>query len=69
MLAGVLRNCDVAAWYLVLLFKYPIFETNLLLDLPEDAHLRHVVGNSRRLHLHMLVYKRLMRWARAPRAS
>ena len=27
MLAGVLRNCDVAAWYLVLLFKYPIFET------------------------------------------
>ena len=58
----VMRNPGVSAWYPVLLFMYPIFETCFSI-----YRKRFVRGMSPGIpdgvHLHMLVYKRLMRWA------
>ncbi|OVZ59859.1 glycosyl transferase [Pigmentiphaga sp. NML030171] len=58
----VVRNPAVSAWYPALLFIYPIFET--LFSIYRKKYLR---GMSPSLpdgvHLHMLIYKRVIRWA------
>lgn len=58
----VARNPQVSAWYPALLFIYPIFET--LFSIYRKRYLR---GMSPSLpdgiHLHMLIYKRVIRWA------
>ncbi|SDV47815.1 MraY family glycosyltransferase [Chitinasiproducens palmae] len=58
----VMRNPQVSAWYPVLMAMYPIFETCFSI-----YRKRFVRGMSPGIpdgvHLHMLVYKRLMRWA------
>jgi hypothetical protein len=41
---------------------YPIFETCFSIYRKEEVHSRHLVGIPDGVHLHMLVYKRLMRW-------
>lgn len=58
----VMRNRDVSAWYPVLLFMYPIFET--CFSIYRKKFVRGISpGIPDGVHLHMLVYKRLMRWA------
>lgn len=58
----VMRNPQVSAWYPALMVIYPIFETCFSI-----YRKRFVRGMSPGIpdgvHLHMLVYKRLMRWA------
>lgn len=58
----VMRNRAVSAWYPILLFMYPIFEVGFSI-----YRKRFVRGISPSIpdgvHLHMLVYKRIMRWA------
>lgn len=58
----VMRNAEVSAWYPVLMAMYPIFETCFSI-----YRKRFVRGMSPGIpdgvHLHMLIYKRLMRWA------
>ncbi|MCP3718790.1 glycosyltransferase [Paraburkholderia sp. CNPSo 3281] len=57
----VMRNRDVSAWYPVLLFMYPIFET--CFSIYRKKFVRGMSpGIPDGVHLHMLVYKRLMRW-------
>jgi UDP-N-acetylmuramyl pentapeptide phosphotransferase/UDP-N-acetylglucosamine-1-phosphate transferase len=64
----VARNPSVSAWYPVLLAMYPIFETCFSI-----YRKRFVRGMSPGIpdgvHLHMLVYKRLMRWAVGARTA
>jgi UDP-N-acetylmuramyl pentapeptide phosphotransferase/UDP-N-acetylglucosamine-1-phosphate transferase len=58
----VARNPSVSAWYPVLMVIYPIFET--LFSIYRKKMLRGMSpGIPDGVHLHMLVYKRLMRWA------
>lgn len=58
----VMRNRDVSAWYPVLLFMYPIFET--CFSIYRKKFVRGMSpGIPDGVHLHMLIYKRLMRWA------
>lgn len=58
----VLRHRDVSPWYPVLLFMYPIFET--CFSIYRKKFVRGMSpGIPDGVHLHMLVYKRLMRWA------
>jgi len=58
----VLRHRDVSPWYPVLLFMYPIFET--CFSIYRKKFVRGISpGIPDGVHLHMLVYKRLMRWA------
>jgi len=58
----VMRNREVSAWYPVLLFMYPIFET--CFSIYRKKFIRGMSpGIPDGVHLHMLVYKRLMRWA------
>ena len=58
----VMRNRDVSAWFPVLLFMYPIFET--CFSIYRKKFIRGISpGIPDGVHLHMLVYKRLMRWA------
>ena len=58
----VMRNRDVSAWYPVLLFMYPIFET--CFSIYRKKFIRGMSpGIPDGVHLRMLVYKRLMRWA------
>ena len=57
----VMRNPGVSAWYPVLLFMYPIFET--CFSIYRKKFVRGMSpGVPDGVHLHMLVYKRLMRW-------
>ena len=61
---------DVSAWYPMLLFKHPIFE--MCFSTCRKKFIRGLsLGIPNGVHLHMLVYKRLMRWAwaRGRRAS
>lgn len=61
-IALVMRNRDVSAWFPVLLFMYPIFET--CFSIYRKKFIRGISpGIPDGVHLHMLVYKRLMRWA------
>lgn len=56
-----MRHVDVSAWYPVLMFIYPIFET--LFSTYRKQFLRGISpGIPDGIHLHMLIYKRLMRW-------
>ncbi|WP_103860074.1 MraY family glycosyltransferase [Burkholderia pseudomallei] len=58
----VMRHREVSAWYPVLLFMYPIFET--CFSIYRKKFVRGMSpGIPDGVHLHMLVYKRLMRWA------
>ncbi|MGT2460010.1 MraY family glycosyltransferase [Cupriavidus basilensis] len=58
----VMRNPKVSAWYPVLMLIYPIFET--LFSIYRKRMLRGISpGIPDGVHLHMLIYKRLMRWA------
>jgi len=58
----VMRHPQVSVWYPVLMFIYPIFET--LFSIYRKKFLRGISpGIPDGVHLHMLVYKRLMRWA------
>lgn len=58
----VMRHREVSAWYPVLLFVYPIFET--CFSIYRKKFVRGMSpGIPDGVHLHMLVYKRLMRWA------
>ena len=58
----VMRHREVSAWYPVLLFIYPIFET--CFSIYRKKFVRGMSpGMPDGVHLHMLVYKRLMRWA------
>ncbi|CAE6923543.1 Undecaprenyl-phosphate alpha-N-acetylglucosaminyl 1-phosphate transferase [Paraburkholderia nemoris] len=64
----VMRNRDVSAWYPVLLFMYPIFET--CFSIYRKKFIRGMSpGIPDGVHLHMLVYKRLMRWAVGARTA
>jgi len=57
----VMRNRDVSAWYPLLLFIYPIFE--VCFSIYRKRFIRKMSpGIPDGVHLHMLVYKRLMRW-------
>lgn len=56
-----MRHVEVSAWYPVLMFIYPIFET--LFSIYRKQFLRGISpGIPDGIHLHMLIYKRLMRW-------
>ncbi|MFC4518877.1 MraY family glycosyltransferase [Cupriavidus pinatubonensis] len=58
----VLRNPQVSAWYPVLMVIYPIFET--LFSIYRRRVLKGVpAGYPDGVHLHTLIYQRLMRWA------
>lgn len=58
----VMRHRAVSAWYPVLLFMYPIFETCFSIYRKKFIRgISPVIPDG--VHLHMLVYKRLMRWA------
>lgn len=58
----VLRHRNVSPWYPVLLFLYPIFETCFSIYRKKFVRgISPTVPDG--VHLHMLVYKRLMRWA------
>lgn len=64
----VMRNRAVSAWYPVLLFMYPIFET--CFSIYRKKFVRGMSpGIPDGVHLHMLVYKRLMRWAVGARTA
>jgi UDP-N-acetylmuramyl pentapeptide phosphotransferase/UDP-N-acetylglucosamine-1-phosphate transferase len=57
----VVRNKDVSAWYAVLLMIYPVFET--IFSIYRRKFIRGVSpGLPDGIHLHMLVFKRLVRW-------
>jgi UDP-N-acetylmuramyl pentapeptide phosphotransferase/UDP-N-acetylglucosamine-1-phosphate transferase len=58
----VVRNPEVSPWFPLLLLVYPIFET--LFSVYRKKWLRgHSPGRPDGLHLHMLIYKRLVRTA------
>lgn len=58
----VARHPQVSAWYALMLFIYPVFET--LFSVWRKRFLRGVSpGVPDGLHLHMLVFRRLVRWA------
>lgn len=58
----VMRHPQVSAWYPVLMVIYPIFET--LFSIYRRKIVRGVpAGHPDGVHLHTLVYRRLMRWA------
>ncbi|MBY4731315.1 MraY family glycosyltransferase [Cupriavidus pauculus] len=58
----VLRNGQVSAWYPVLMVIYPIFET--LFSIYRRRVLKGVpAGYPDGVHLHTLIYRRLIRWA------
>ncbi|WP_019451240.1 glycosyltransferase [Cupriavidus sp. BIS7] len=58
----VLRNPQVSAWYPVLMVIYPIFET--LFSIYRRKVLKGVpAGYPDGVHLHTLIYRRLIRWA------
>lgn len=57
----IVRNKDVSAWYSVLLMIYPVFET--IFSIYRRKFVRGVSpGLPDGVHLHMLVFKRLVRW-------
>jgi UDP-N-acetylmuramyl pentapeptide phosphotransferase/UDP-N-acetylglucosamine-1-phosphate transferase len=64
----VMRNRDVSAWYPLLLFMYPIFE--VCFSIYRKRFIRGMSpGIPDGVHLHMLVYKRLMRWVVGARTA
>jgi UDP-N-acetylmuramyl pentapeptide phosphotransferase/UDP-N-acetylglucosamine-1-phosphate transferase len=58
----VMRHPEISAWYPVLLFFYPIFE--MIFSIYRRRFVRGVSpGVPDGVHLHMLIYKRVVRWA------
>ncbi|GAA0533873.1 hypothetical protein GCM10009097_58820 [Pigmentiphaga daeguensis] len=58
----VMRNPQISAWYPALLFSYPIVETTF--SIYRKRCLRGMPPSQPDgVHLHMLVYKRVIRWA------
>ncbi len=58
----VARNPEVSAWYPALLFIYPVFET--MFSIYRKKFLRGMSPSMPDgVHLHMLIYKRVIRWA------
>ncbi len=58
----VMRHAEVSAWYPVLMVIYPIFET--CFSIYRKYWVRGMSPSvPDGVHLHMLIYKRLMRWA------
>jgi UDP-N-acetylmuramyl pentapeptide phosphotransferase/UDP-N-acetylglucosamine-1-phosphate transferase len=58
----VARNAEVSAWYGMLLMIYPIFET--VFSIYRKKFLRGMSpGVPDGIHLHMLIFKRLVRWS------
>ncbi|MFO6418791.1 MraY family glycosyltransferase [Hylemonella sp. W303a] len=58
----VMRHPEVSPWFPMLLMIYPVFET--LFSIYRKKFLRGMSpGEPDGVHLHMLVYKRLVRWA------
>jgi UDP-GlcNAc:undecaprenyl-phosphate GlcNAc-1-phosphate transferase len=58
----VARNPSVSPWFPLLLVIYPVWET--LFSIYRKKHLRGMSpGSPDGLHLHMIIYKRLVRWA------
>ncbi len=54
------RNSEVSAWFPVMLFAYPIWET--LFSMYRRKIRGHSTGRADALHLHSLVYRRVVRW-------
>lgn len=62
----VMRNPDVSTWYAVLLLIYPVFET--IFSIYRRLFLRgKSPGMPDGIHLHSLVFRRIVRWAVGPR--
>lgn len=62
----VMRNPDVSSWYAVLLLIYPVFET--IFSIYRRLFLRgKSPGMPDGIHLHSLIFRRLVRWAVGPR--
>ncbi len=62
----VMRNQDVSTWYAVLLLIYPVFET--IFSIYRRLFLRgKSPGMPDGIHLHSLIFRRLVRWAVGPR--
>ena len=58
----VMRNPDVSTWYAVLLLIYPVFET--IFSIYRRLFLRgKSPGMPDGIHLHSLIFRRLVRWA------
>jgi len=54
------RNVEVSAWFPLLLLAYPIWET--LFSMYRRRMRGHPLGRADALHLHTLVYRRMVRW-------
>lgn len=68
MVLLVARNASVSAWYPVLALIYPIFET--MFSIYRKKFVRKMSpGIPDGVHLHMLIFKRLVRWAVGHRDS
>lgn len=62
------RNPEVSAWFVLLVCAYPVTET--LFSIYRRLAVRNVSpAMPDGLHLHMLVYRRLLRWAAGPAAA
>lgn len=62
------RNPEVSAWFVLLVCAYPVTET--LFSIYRKLLVRNVSpAMPDGLHLHMLVYRRLLRWAAGPAAA
>jgi UDP-N-acetylmuramyl pentapeptide phosphotransferase/UDP-N-acetylglucosamine-1-phosphate transferase len=60
------RNVAVSAWFPLVLLAYPIWET--LFSMYRRRRRGHPAGRADALHLHTLVYRRIVRW-KGPRGS
>jgi len=56
----VQRNSDVSPWFPLVLLAYPIWET--LFSMYRRKARGHSAGRADALHLHLLVYRRVVRW-------
>lgn len=64
----VVRHAEVSPWFCLLVCGYPVTET--LFSIYRKRWLRGMSpGVPDALHLHMLVYRRLLRWAAGPAAA
>ena len=54
------RNVEVSAWFPLVLLAYPIWET--LFSMYRRRMRGHSLGRADALHLHTLVYRRIVRW-------
>jgi UDP-N-acetylmuramyl pentapeptide phosphotransferase/UDP-N-acetylglucosamine-1-phosphate transferase len=60
------RNAEVSAWFPLVLLSYPVWET--LFSMYRRKLRGHPAGRADALHLHTLVYRRVVRW-KGPGAS